>query len=411
MSDRTHHRYIIGLWVGWLFGLGALMGTAGLRFQPQRPDTVLPWTADVTTAEAIAGRAYLREPFLNFLVNGDSEHYLSIAVVGYDDPLNYIAQVSDGRKLSINYGFMPLYPLLMRVIGIPLVALGMNAIAAHTLAGVLISAGSTLVALLVLFNLTKHALDAQAAQRAIYYLLIFPAAFFMLAVYTEGLFLALALSSLVLMRRNQLIMAALLAAIAVWVRLVGLALVLPLALTWWTQYGPRPDRRAITLPPPALLGMAAVALPLLMFVLWRVLLGDNAIPMQALFGRSTLDIVGSAQAWGRALVRVIGVTAAPSETRLYYALEIASLTLALLASLAAFRADRNIALFSLASVIMTATGGVVSGQLRYTLAAPAVFLILAHLGRSALFDRLWNLISVLLLGIQAALFAFDFWVA
>ena len=110
MAAGTHRRTIFGLWVGWLIIIISLMTFVGLRFQPQRPDTVLPWTADVTTLDAVASRTYLSDPFLNVLVNGDSEHYLSIATVGYDDPLNYTAEVANGSELSINYGFMPLYP-------------------------------------------------------------------------------------------------------------------------------------------------------------------------------------------------------------------------------------------------------------------------------------------------------------
>ena len=287
----------------------------------------------------------------------------------------------------------------------------MTPIAAHTLAGVLISALSTLVVLFAFYELTAHTFDSQAGQRAAYYLLIFPTAFFLIAVYTEALFLALALSSLVLMQRKRLIGAAILAAIAVWVRLIGVGLLLPLVLTWWMQYGWTPSRRNFVLSPSALFTAAAIVLPVVIFIIWRLTLGVNAIPMQELFGRSTLNIIGSAQAWGRALVRVLGLTEAPPETRLYFALEIASLGLALLTSLLALRVNRNVALFSLVAVVMTATGGVVSGQLRYTLATPAVYLMLAQWGRWVLFDRLWTMVSLILLSILATLFAFEFWVA
>ena len=48
---------------------------------------------------------------------------------------------------------------------------------------------------------------------------------------------------------------------------------------------------------------------------------------------------------------------------------------------------------------------------RCILGAPAGFVMLGHLGRSDdAFDRSWTIGSVLLMGLFALLFAFNFWV-
>jgi hypothetical protein len=45
------------------------------------------------------------------------------------------------------------------------------------------------------------------------------------------------------------------------------------------------------------------------------------------------------------------------------------------------------------------------------LAVPAIFLLLAELGRRLVFDRGWAFVSTLLFGVLLTLFTFDFWVA
>jgi hypothetical protein len=62
-------------------------------------------------------------------------------------------------------------------------------------------------------------------------------------------------------------------------------------------------------------------------------------------------------------------------------------------------------------VFFLLTSGVPQGVVRYVLAAPAMFWMLARWGKSPVFDRIWTLVSVLLLGMEAMLFSFNFWVA
>jgi hypothetical protein len=45
------------------------------------------------------------------------------------------------------------------------------------------------------------------------------------------------------------------------------------------------------------------------------------------------------------------------------------------------------------------------------LGAPAVFIGLARWGKNPVFDRSWTLVSLLLMGLLAMLYAFNFWVA
>jgi hypothetical protein len=73
--------------------------------------------------------------------------------------------------------------------------------------------------------------------------------------------------------------------------------------------------------------------------------------------------------------------------------------------------DPELGWFSLAVVVISWGSGDIQGFHRYILAAPAVFLVLARWGRNPVFDRAWTILSILLMGTLAMLFAFNMWVA
>jgi hypothetical protein len=95
----------------------------------------------------------------------------------------------------------------------------------------------------------------------------------------------------------------------------------------------------------------------------------------------------------------------------YYALEGASMLIALIASLVTLQRYPGLSLFGVISLAIILTSGAPQCLIRYALAVPAVFIALARWGRNPVFDRSWTMISLLLMGMLAALFAFDMWVA
>jgi hypothetical protein len=68
-----------------------------------------------------------------------------------------------------------------------------------------------------------------------------------------------------------------------------------------------------------------------------------------------------------------------------------------------------LSLYSLAVIVFSLTSGSAQGMQRYVLAAPVIFLVLARWGRHEAFDRAWTLASVLLMGVFAIMFSYDFW--
>lgn len=248
MRSKPAVRAIILLWLAWAILIIGFQAVVDWRMDPQRPDNVLGWTASETTRTSQNDQPYLIEDFMNHQVSWDSEFYLSIATVGYDDPDVRVMTARRPRNpaertqaYSMNYAFMPVYPTAIRALAQPLRLFDLSAIARSTLAAVIVSLLGTLGAMLALYDLARDELGAEGGIRAAFYLLIFPSGFFLAQVYTEGLFVGLAFGSLALLHRKRWGWAALLAALATCTRAIGGLLIVPLALAWLEDY--RRDRQ------------------------------------------------------------------------------------------------------------------------------------------------------------------------
>lgn len=157
----------------------------------------------------------------------DSDWYLRIASDGYSWP-------------SSTPAFFPLYPLLVATLG--RVLLGHE-----LLAGVLLSLAAAGVGFALLYRLGAQRLGPAAARRAVVVLALFPTSLFLGAVYSEALFLALAVAVFLLAERGRLGSAAVLTGLALLTRPQGLALLPVLALFAWRS-GRRRDLALLAVP-------------------------------------------------------------------------------------------------------------------------------------------------------------------
>lgn len=217
----------------------------------------------------------------------DSAWYLVIAKYGYRPDLGGFTASRDA--------FFPLYPLGIKGfgwLGLPLIA-----------AGVLISLAALWAALYGIHRLTTlelatlgpragstersgRPLDAEGTARLAVLLTAFaPMAFFLSAVYSEALYLALSVGLFYAARRGRFALAGVLAALAGATRSTGIVLLLPAAILY--LYGPREDRapdfpRARWLRPryrvrPDLAWLALAPAGLLLFMLYLGLGGGDAL--------------------------------------------------------------------------------------------------------------------------------------
>jgi len=147
---------------------------------------------------------YSAAPWIWSWSNFDGEHYLSIAQKGYE---------------SLNYFFFPFYPLLIRTLGNI-----SSTLSALNIGGQIISIASFLTALFGFWKLVRMDYKKSVANTAVFLLLIFPTSFYFAGVYTESLFLVLAIWSFIFARKKKFLLAGILGLFASSTRIVGLAL-------------------------------------------------------------------------------------------------------------------------------------------------------------------------------------------
>jgi Gpi18-like mannosyltransferase len=277
--------------------------------------------------------------------------------------------------------------------------------AAFPLAGVLVSMLGTLGAMAALYSMAWQSEGEMGGVRAAFYLLIFPAGMFLAQVYTEGLFLGLSFGTIALAQNKKWLWAALLAACATWTRAAGGLLLVPLSLYWLKDGGLKRLfartwwKEAITL--------VVVATPAWAYLAFEATFGKNFHFIEKnYFDRGLLYLEASWVQWKDAFQRMISDNL---QARTYFMVEFGAVLLLLLACILMFRREPILSIYSLLTTAFSATTGVSQGMHRYVLAAPVIFLLLARWGKSEAFDRVWTLVSVLLMGVFAILFSFNLW--
>jgi len=427
-------RFIVLTWLAWALIVIAFQALATARLSPKYPDLAQEWTTRFTKEGYQDGRVFLLEPFMNDQVAWDSEYYLAIATGGYDDPraphltpqgvqvsvVDHMVTQSGSsfnQSIALSYAFFPFYPWMIRIFAYPLQIFGLNEIATATLAGIIVSALGALLAMLALYDLTRDSLGEEGALRAAFYLIVFPTGFFLVQIYTEGLFVGLAFACLAMLKRKQWLVAALLGVAATLTRAVGIALIIPMAVTWlrtgewidldleWRQI----FHEGIPLRPLAR-GLLSLS-PLIAFVIWKFSYLGLAFDYieSNYFGRGFLQFGYAFYVWAEAFQTMWAGTN-PQHTA-YYITEFLGLAIGIVACIVTFKTHPELAWFSLAVVLISWGSGPAQGIHRYILGAPAVFVTLARWGKNPVFDRAWTTLSILLMGLLAMLFAFNLWVA
>jgi hypothetical protein len=163
------------------------------------------------------------DAFWDTFARYDSGWYQNIARNGY--------RAADGGRS--NLAFFPLYPMLMRHVGR---LFGTRAFD-YYLGGIVISWLAFFGAMVMLYRLASLDVSPQEAERALWYAAIFPFAFFYGVVYTESLFLLLAVTAFYGFRTRRWILGGLAGALLGATRPNGLLIWPALALVAWNAAG------------------------------------------------------------------------------------------------------------------------------------------------------------------------------
>ncbi|HEY8104124.1 MAG TPA: hypothetical protein VIE18_06375 [Gaiellaceae bacterium] len=170
----------------------------------------------------------------------DARWFLQIAEHGYEE----VPQAA---------AFFPVYPAA---------AHGLAWVTGSTLvAGVLISLAAGAAAACALAEIARPFLGERGARDAVLYLALYPVGYVFVALYSDGLFLALATGAFLAAMRGRPVAAGVLGGLATGTRLIGLALVPALAILLWRGRDPRSlARLAPLLLLPAAVGLYALYL-------------------------------------------------------------------------------------------------------------------------------------------------------
>jgi hypothetical protein len=319
---------------------------------------------------------------LNVWGRWDAVHYLDVATQGY---------------AGTDMAFFPLFPLLIRILG--------HLVGNHLVAGILISNASFFFGLLFLYKLLEHEYDRSVARRAIFYVSIFPSAFFFSAVYTESLFFMLTVASFYYMRAHRWMLAGAIGFFAAMTRVEGVLLIVPFAIEWFSQYKADPRAGIRKLFPAALI---PCGLFVYMAYLW-VLRGDPLYfsHVQIHWNRHlAAPWVSVINAFHKIAVATSGQTIANQ------GLEVAFTALMIAVLLVGWKQLRPsyIAYMALSILIPMSTSSLMSMP-RFALVLFPMYAILARAGERPWVNNLIVAFSLPLLGLFTVLYADWYWVA
>ncbi|MDT8305478.1 MAG: mannosyltransferase family protein [Anaerolineae bacterium] len=329
-------------------------------------------------------RPYLGAPVLSAGPNDSLANYL-LGPWQRFDTMRYLALARDGYDAP-NSVFPPLYPLAIRTLGALFAVLSGAPVDTANLVAAIVLGNLALIGALALFHrLIAAELSPADPPRTLLYLLFFPTGFFLLAAYTESLFLFFALGAFLAMKHERPLLAGSFGALAALTRLTGWGLVIPLAYLYLQQRGwswRRIDWRGI--------GVLLPGLALLAFLLWRAAAG---FPSLAEVYQS--QWLQSTRLPGRDLfvaLRSLITGSGPRAGEFTLLFDFLCLLLLLATTPAAFRLGRAYGLYNLVMLLFMLLPASDFKPLysfsRYTLVFFPTFMVLGRLGRRPWLNRL-----------------------
>jgi Dolichyl-phosphate-mannose-protein mannosyltransferase len=318
----------------------------------------------------------------------DAPHYLDIARMGY------VSQGVEARWIV----FYPLYPWLVRAAAFVL--------RDELLGAFLVSGVASVAAGVLLYRLARLDEEEEVARASVFYLLVFPTAYFLHIGYTESLFLALALGAFAAARARCWWAAGLLGGLAAMTRVNGLLLLPALVFEARAEYAESGRGRG----PLGWLWLLLVVagFGVYLFINWWVL-GDPRAFLDAQgnywYKSLTWPWVGVGEAWNAVWGR------APSDAQMVGWQELFFVLLGLGMTVWAWlRLRTSYAVWMTCNWLLWTSTKFVLSVPRYTLVLFPAFILLARLRASR---PVWGAAvvvwSLLFLALFAARFAQGYW--
>lgn len=232
-------------------------------------------------------------PFLGMFMRFDSEHYLTIAKTGY--PLGYpnrahfplLTGTGSPRPAKIAnhlWAFFPLYPSIMATFA-RVFARFLDTTSSLMLSGVIISNIAFFASAYFFYKLTQKLFNQRLALVSTAFYCFWVGAVFFSMIYTEALFMALALGAFYYLEENKLPVAVLLGFAAAFTRSDGFLVFLPFLI-----YGVQQLRTQKLQSLKLFLSSAVVASPYLLFNVAGYFLAGGVFPVQLIARESNWGI-------------------------------------------------------------------------------------------------------------------------
>lgn len=326
--------------------------------------------------------------FYKAWANWDGVHYLSIAGNGY---------LADLKTMVL----FPGYPLLVKLTTFLFGDLFFSAYLVSHLAAI----GS----LIMLYKLVLLLFNKEIAQRAIFYFLIFPSSFYLVAAYSESTFILFALLSFYFSFKKRWFLASVFGFGVSLTRVIGVVIIIPLILEYLKQINfNRKKIKAnflwLTLIPMGaifycLYLLNTVGNPFYFLDLQNAVRSTNPInPLVVLVNYSNILKVSF-------LKGEMGFT---TMILIDYLLSI----MVLVFSWFIFKKIRaSLALYTFLIILIPTLTGSLAGNQRYALAAFPIFILLAIFAKNDLVNQGLTIISLMLLALSLTLFINGYWVA
>jgi hypothetical protein len=359
--------------------------SANMRFQP----TVRDQFGDFHESDISLRNTRPADVLRRVALGADSLWIINIARAGYEkEPFN--------TNIQHTWAYFPLYPLLLRAVAWLTGDLALT--------GIFLSSAFFFFALILLYRtVIAFNYDPAVADRAVFYLAVFPASYFFSLAQTESLFLLLTVGCFYAAKRQRWWLAGICGALASATRFAGVFLLVPLALLYWQNHRGLTDGPGKGRIKADVAHLLLVPLGLIAFMVYLKSITGNALAfaeIQVAWGHSA----------GMFWQPLVGYLTDPLRVSAGWDFRLLNFAAAVVALVCSFvllkKREWALALYSLISILVPLSYQVsLQSIARYVQVIFPVFVVLAWVGRWPRADQIIRAVFIVLLSLMSAMLA------